>query len=174
MPSVVQPWVSQISFMQQSVLLSAIRGADGADKYASYKKLQRWLRRCILISAFDGIVLTNPFDPRGGKFTGPVVDSVSVKLASESEWELGMESYINGFFASCDSLPHHFILHFTHAAEIIGYMHPDERIAKWWEMLYNRIVASFHMKPETKEEMLHRLGDNETNWLELSEPGTLR
>jgi hypothetical protein len=32
MSSVIQPWVSEIPFMQQTVLLTAIRGSDGCPK----------------------------------------------------------------------------------------------------------------------------------------------
>jgi len=43
--------------MQQSVLLTAVRGPDGLPKYHSSKYLLRWYRRCILLSAMDGRVL---------------------------------------------------------------------------------------------------------------------
>jgi hypothetical protein len=77
MSSAVQAWVSQISIMQQSVLLSAIRGPDGVGKFHKCKPLIRWYRRCVLISAFDGCVIDHPFAPGGGSFTGPVYEGFS-------------------------------------------------------------------------------------------------
>ena len=47
MSTVLQPWVSGLTFMQQTVLLTAIRGPDGVPKYGPTKMLLRWFRRCI-------------------------------------------------------------------------------------------------------------------------------
>lgn len=61
--------------MQQTVLLTSIRGPDGVAKYHKVKYLLRWLRRCVLLSAMDGKVLGNPYDSNGGSFTGPSFDA---------------------------------------------------------------------------------------------------
>lgn len=61
MSSVLQPWVQELSFMQQSVLISAVRGPDGIGKYHKGKGLIKWYRRCILVSAFDNGILTDPY-----------------------------------------------------------------------------------------------------------------
>lgn len=79
---VTQAWVADLSMMQQTVLFTAIRGPDGVAKYGPTKMLLRWYRRCILFSAMDGRVLTNPLDPSGGSFTGP---SVSLDHLQDSE-----------------------------------------------------------------------------------------
>jgi hypothetical protein len=42
MPAVTQDWVNNLTFMQQSVLLSAIRGPDGFAKFHKAKPLIRW------------------------------------------------------------------------------------------------------------------------------------
>ena len=60
---VTQDWVNSISLMQQTVLLSAIRGCDGISKRHKSKALVKWYRRCILISAFDGRTQTTPYEP---------------------------------------------------------------------------------------------------------------
>jgi hypothetical protein len=72
--SVLQDWVQGLTMMQQTVLLTAIRGPDGTPKYGSVKMLLRWFRRCVLLSAIDGKVLDNPCDSNGGSFTGPSLD----------------------------------------------------------------------------------------------------
>ena len=55
--SVTQEWVHELSLMQQSVLLSAIRGCDGVARHHKSKALVKWYRRCVLLSAFDGRAL---------------------------------------------------------------------------------------------------------------------
>ena len=58
--SVTQPWVWSLTFMQQSVLLTAIRGPDGLPKDHITKVLLRWYRRCVLRFAFQGTIFTDP------------------------------------------------------------------------------------------------------------------
>lgn len=65
--SVTQPWTHGLTFMQQTVLLTAVRGPDGSPKYGPTKMLLRWYRRCTLLSSLDGgRVLEDPFDRNGG------------------------------------------------------------------------------------------------------------
>lgn len=56
----LQDWVINLPLMQQSVLISAIRGPDGVAKKHKCKPLVRWFRRCVLVSAFDGAAITDP------------------------------------------------------------------------------------------------------------------
>lgn len=160
---VLQIWVQRLSFMQQSVLLSAVRGPDGIGKYHKCKMLIRWYRRCVLISAFDGIVIDNPFDPRGGSFTGPSID---IQLFN---WEMGMQSVANDFMNSRDELPFHYFLHMAHAIQVLGYKHPDHRIRVWWNSLYLRICKALHMRPESEKDMDIRLGDSELDWQDCAD-----
>ena len=67
---VTQEWTHALSCMQQTVLLTAIRGPDGVAKYHPSKYMIRWFRRCVLLGALDHNVFENPYDPRGGSFTG--------------------------------------------------------------------------------------------------------
>jgi hypothetical protein len=53
MSSVVRDWVAALSLMQQSVLLTAIRGPDGVPKYHPSKYIVRWYRRAVLRSRAD-------------------------------------------------------------------------------------------------------------------------
>lgn len=151
MPSVLQPWVETLTFMQQSVLLTAIRGADTLPKFHVSKYLLRWYRRCILISAFERCVLTDPYDPRGGSFTGPVeADSVD-EVASQ-------------YLRAVDEVPLHFHLHLVHAAEILGYKHADLEIRSWWMGFYLATVRDMHLQPESEADLDQRLGDHLAMW----------
>lgn len=65
-----------------------------------------------------------------------------------------------------DELPHHFQLHFMHAAEILGYKHPDDVVRRFWNTTYNMIVNDAHLLPESEATMDRRLGDSEKQWRE--------
>ena len=153
--------------MQQTVLLTGIRGPDGLTKYGSVKMLLRWYRRCVLLSAMDGKVLPNPYDNNGGSFTGP---SLGVQIEA---WEVGMNTHVDAYLRDQDAVPHHFQAHFMHAAEILGYKHPDERVRAWWNAVYERLVNSLHLHPETEAELDERLGDNRAGWLKRADTATV-
>ena len=175
MTSVIQNWVSELPLMQQSVLLSAIRGPDGIAKYSAAKYLLRWFRRCVLLSSFDKVVIDNPFDKRGGSFTGPSVNILPIDSSDVQnvDWETAMGSVIDNYFIEFDSYPSHFTKHFMLAGEILGYKHPDTRIRKWWNTLYLRLVSDQHLCPESEEQMNLRLGDCRDSWLASSERSTI-
>lgn len=170
--SVLQDWVMQLPLMQQSVLLTAVRGPDGIDKYHPVKYLVRWYRRCILISALDGVVLDDPYDERGGSFTGPSFSYKDLSPMDEIPWQREMDKLADGYIKSLDSLPHHSSMHFLHATEILGYKYPDVDIRDWWCKLYLRLVGDLHLHPETEAELDRRLGDNRDGWLERADPAT--
>ena len=168
--SVLQNWVEDLTLMQQTVLLTAVRGPDGTPKYGPVKLLQRWYRRCVLKSAMDGKALTNPYDNNGGSFTGPSIDQDHL----QKQWEESMNNLVGEYIKSLDALPHHFQLHFLHAAEIIGYKHPDERIRVWWCSVYHRLVHDMHLHAENEQEMDDRLGDSREKWLARCDPATVK
>lgn len=177
MSSAVQPWLSDISMMKQSVLFTCIRGNDGSIKHDGSKPIVRWLRRCILVSAFDKDIIKNPWDPRGGSFTGPSckVPSHSNYFPEDSEtfeWELSMESVVDEYLKSVDSLHFHFQMHILHGAEVLGYEHPDERIRNWWFKFYERLVSELHLNVETKEQFDYRLGDSLEQWDRVADKST--
>lgn len=178
MLSVLQPWVQNLTLMQQSVLLGAIRGPDGIQKYSAAKYLLRWFRRCVLISAFDNCVLTDPCDPRGGSFTGPSTSAANTAETTECfgtpvlSWILEMENHVGNYFREFDVYPSHFTKHFMMAVEILGYKHPDAAIRFWWNDLYMRLVKDLHLNPETEEQLDYRLGDKREQWASGAEPAT--
>lgn len=166
---VTQEWTHKLTCMQQTVLLTAIRGPDGVAKYHPVKYLLRWYRRCVLLGALDHNVFENPYDPRGGSFTGPSYGG-GTNLAHD--WEPEMSKVVDGYVRSLDELPHHFQLHFLHAAEIVGYKHPDAKIRAWWNSVYKFLVDDMHLMPESEEQLDYRLGDSEKQWREKSSKAT--
>jgi len=159
--------------MQQSVLIAAVRGPDTIRKDHPVKVLCRWLRRCILFSAFEGKAVTDPSFPGGGSFTGPSMsvrdeepsDYAISELEKIPRWHAIMRRKVkDGFLRCTDELPHHFSLHFMHAAEIIGYKHPEPTIRAFWKDCYRMCVNDMHLFPESEADMDKRLGDNEKNW----------
>jgi hypothetical protein len=162
--SVLQVWVQCLTFMQQSVLISCIRSPDGLHKNHVAKLLLRWLRRCVLLSAFDGLVLHNPYSPGGGSFTGP---SMAVEVEN---WHPNMNEVVTRYLQRIDETPLHFHLHFMHASQIIGFKHPNPYIRDWWHTTYNRIVHDMHLTPETESAMNTRLGDTYEGWNARNDP----
>lgn len=167
--SVLQEWVTQLPMMQQTVLLTAIRGPDGVTKYGSHKMLLRWFRRCILLSALDGKVLNNPYDSNGGSFTGP---SIEGPVLFRTQWDGPMNNVVDGYIRDLDAIPHHFHMHLMHAAEIVGQKHPNEMIGCWWLNVYRRFANDMHLHPETKQELDELLGDTREGWLKRADPAT--
>jgi hypothetical protein len=173
---VTQRWVNDLTFMQQSVLLSAIRGCDGLPKRHKSKALVKWYRRCILLSAFDGVALTDPFEPGGGSFTGPIAElPQDLFMSTRKEHDLKcsiLQNISDDFVDSRDELPYHYTTHFMHAAEIVGYKHPDEQIREFWIEIYERLVKALHTWPETEAQMDKRLGDNMDGWVARNDRST--
>lgn len=155
MASVLQPWVERLTMMQQSVLITSCRGPDGLHKNHISKVLLRWMRRCFLYSAMDRKILDDPYLEGGGSFTGPCT--------------MRINEAVDEYLRRTDEIPHHFQLHFMHAAEILGYKHPTDNTRMWWHHTYLRLVKDAHLKPESEEEMDKRLGDNQEDWLASQE-----
>lgn len=213
--NVVQPWVSTLPLMQQTVLLTAIRGPDGSPKYGSTKMLVRWFRRCVLLGSFERAAFKTPYELGGGSFTGPSVsrhrlqevlfgraneamretlvegqnawDSAAYKRLQEAsdaeviaefdstdgDWRPFVDRVVDEYLRELDALPHHFQLHLMHAAEILGYKHPEERTRAWWFKTYERLVHDMHLWPETEAQLDERLGDSRDGWLARNDAATV-
>lgn len=173
MSSVVQGWVSNLPMMQQTVLLELTRGPDGVAKYDPSKFLLRYVRRCILYSALDGVILKYPYTPGGGSFTGPSYHAQRDDGSFDDRWwQDRMQELISAYLKGVDAIPHHFHLHLMHGIEILGYKHPDEDIREFWNRAYIRFVHDMHVWPEMEDQMDKRLGDSREGWLERSDPAT--
>lgn len=178
MPSVLQEWVTKIPMMQQTVLLTCVRGPDNVHKYHTSKYLLRWYRRCVLMSSMDHQVILDPADSRGGSFMGPSLKISRMELddiigiEGQFWWCERMNKLVDDYLRELDAVPHHFTMHFMHGAEILGYKHPSTITRSWWYKTYNRLVKDFHLLPEPESVLNERLGDNRDNWLKHSDPAT--
>lgn len=139
--SVVQDWVATLGLRHQGVLLAAIRGSDTARKHAPVKLLSR---------AYRGQLL-NPH-------VGDLKKAKSFMEAVDADELLRR---MNSVIEDHDDIPHHFLLHLTHAAEVMGYYHPDDRIRSAWNCFYISMCRKFHMHPESKVELDYRLNADE-------------
>jgi len=72
-------------------------------------------------------------------------------------WDHTTADFLRGF----DHYPLHWLLHFLHACEIVGYKHPDDEIRDAFSHLYGRLVKKFHLTPETEAELDARLNASE-------------
>lgn len=131
---VIKEWAWTLSWKQQAVMLSALRGCDTADKEDPAKPFCRRLRGAVLES--------------GGADDRPEFMYADIGLAD-----------IAKFTKRIDRYPIHFLLHLIHAAEVVGFNHPDREEAAFWKAFYESMVQAFHMYPETKEQNDLRLRD---------------
>jgi hypothetical protein len=155
---VLQKWAAKLPFMQQAVLLAAVRGPDGVDRSHKSKWLVKYYRRCLLYSAFDSmqagrpVAILDPHHPGGGSFTGPLPDG----------WTL--EGAVKAYIDARDELPAHYQGHMMHAVEVMGYKHSSLSVRAEWYDVYLRLAKGLHLNPETEEQMDFRLGDKKDQW----------
>lgn len=138
---IVRAWVSQLGLRHQGVLVSAIRGPDGAAKEDPTKWIVRFMRSCVLRA-----------------HVGDPAKALTYMVWTESADRFMEEA--DRFITAFDNLPIHFLQHFMLAAEICGYKMPEPQ-ATWWRAFYFRIVRKLHLNPETEAELDARLSPDE-------------
>ena len=134
--SILRPWVASLTLQAQGVLLSALRGPDGAHKDGPAKAIGRAMRATLVHNAKE----VGPDDVYMGDGTG---------MCTPGEVDL--------FFEGVDAFPLHWYHHFVHAAEIVGRTHPNDEIRQFWSAFYDRAVDGLHLAPEPVDVMLTRL-----------------
>ena len=144
MISVLQDWVMNLGLRHQGVLVSAMRGCDVAPRHDPSKIIQRLLRGSILI-------------PHVGKYGNPKT-YMCIEDDVNKWWE-----YANAFLRNWDHYPNHYLIHFIHATEIIGYKGPinSPTFSDRWKMFYWQSCQALHFTPETEEHLDNRLNANE-------------
>jgi len=148
--SVVPDWISSLPLQQQSVLLLAARGPDGAGKDHVCKPLVRIYRGTVFRAARYGRLLSaNAADGEGDTFMD------RRWLRDKQRWIVACEMWVRAM----EEMPQHYVTHFMHGVEILGYTHPDPGERGCWLSLYYQIVLAMHLSPESREEMDKRLGD---------------
>lgn len=137
--SALHDWVHTLTFQQQALLMTGMRGPDGCNKHNPAKVIVRFLRGAICKPAgnWDG---ENNNDFMWGDYS----------VFSENTRK---------FFDDPDGYPHHFIMHLVHCAEVIGYRHPLYSVGLHWHEFYIKACHSLHMTPETVDQMDNRLND---------------
>ena len=138
--SVVQSWVadSGMSLKQQTVVLCALRGCDGLTKEDPSKALVRWYRSVVLVSAHPG----------GG---------VNTFMRDAHDFIEAASRFMNN---GLDHYPMHWLMHFAHGVEIVGFYHPDRSVRDRASKLYNAIVVDgLHLREEQRHDCNMRLRD---------------
>lgn len=139
--SVIHDWVTELSFQQQALLMTGMRGPDGSPKQCYAKAIVRYLRGVVLKPA--------------GKWSGENNNDFMWGKYADKEFS----SYVSFFWNNHDEYPHHFIMHLLHCIEVVGYKHPDPAIRKHYHLAYLRGCKEFHLYSESEEEMDNRLND---------------
>lgn len=134
----LKKWVCDLPWMQQEVLFSAIRNCDSIASEGPHKTLVRGIRATCIKTA----------KPKG---------SFNARRSTIDEICIAAYDFVDNYI---DHIPIHFVTHVMHAAEVIGYTHPDREIAYGWLKIYLSIVMAAHLNPETKEQFLERLQDD--------------
>ena len=152
MPGILQDWVCELGLRHQGVLVSAMRGCDTAPRHDPSKIIQRLLRGAVLI-------------PHTGKYGNPKT-YMMVERDEGKWWE-----YANAFLRNWDHYPNHYVIHFIHATEIIGYKGPllFPVYSSRWLSFYILACKAFHLKPESCIELDERLNANEEDFFAQQE-----
>jgi len=151
MTCVLQEWVWDLPLREQGVLVLALRGPDGAKKEHGAKNIVRAFRACVMVTGATGQALMPGFNLPDDSF----MQMYRIGHVKEEPWH---EAVVE-FFRAWDEYNVHFLLHLTHAIEVLGYRHPNDLIRLRWYALYIRIINKMHVKPESMLEMIERLKD---------------
>lgn len=147
MKSIVKPWAAKLGLRHQGVLMAAIRGCDSLTKENPWKELTR---------VYRGVVLE--------AHVGDPAKAVSfMKVLTVDEFE----GLCNEAASDFDSLPIHYVLHFMHAAQVVGYHHPEEIEALKWRTFYIHMCRKMHLNYETQEQLDARLNATESEFRRL-------
>jgi hypothetical protein len=118
--SVVQDWVSELSWKQQSILFSSLRGPD-QELLRNVKQYSKWMRSVTQHNA-------DPSKPYMNDIKLPPIEDIYKEL---------------------EHCPCHFVHHFLDGMAIIAYGHPDAVVAKRAaDVHYKCAEELFHFVPE--------------------------
>ncbi len=128
---VLRDWMGELSWKQQSAILSSLRGPDNFYS-PNLKKISRWMRR----------ITQNDAD------------------ASSSYMEEGGLPSIEELKRDIEFCSVHYLSHLIQGLEVVGYKHLDSKVAgiamKCYEGLVHQVL---HLNPETKKQLEYRLRD---------------
>lgn len=127
----------ELGLRHQGVLISSVRGCDTAERHDASKMLSRCLRAEILNAHVGDAKKSKSF-----------IEKVEI-----GEMRERMKAFLNAL----DHYPIHFVMHFIHAAEIVGYCHPNLDHQLVWKDFYEAACRRLHVNPETLGELNARL-----------------
>jgi len=131
MGTVLQPWVENLPWKNQSILFSGLRGPD-TGYCPRIKEVSRWMRK----------VSQNDADP-SQSYMAPTA------LPTQEELEKELE------FSTC-----HFVHHFADALRVIAIYHPDHATSAYaWRVHAYIADELFHFVPEDDKTFKHRHRD---------------
>lgn len=143
---ILQAWVVILGLRHQGVLMSAIRGCDVVSRDDASKWLARYYRGCILVPHCKDLA-------KSASFMMPMHGQLP------KFWE-----YANTMLNFHDHLPHHYIMHVVHSAEVLGYKHPDAIIQGTWRDFYRLFCDKLHLNFETEKQLDERLDAKEDDF----------
>lgn len=133
---VVKEWIQDLTWKQQTVLLTAIRGCDNRPINDPVKPIIQEYRSIILYDA------------------APTEESSDGFMNQYTDEEL------DNFLNHVDEYPVHWFTHFMHAVEIIGYKHPNNEIKNRWNKLYTKLCEDgLKVSTEDENQLDERLKD---------------
>lgn len=129
MSAVLLPWVGELPWKMQSILLSGLRAPDV--RTDATKRICRWMRS----------TCQNNADPAKG-YMEP--QSLDAKLIERCMDEL-------------EYLPCHYVHHFADALRVIALFHPEHLPRSFADKVHYYVAEEiFHFKPETDSEFVAR------------------
>jgi len=129
--SVLQDWVETLSWKQQSILFSGLRGPDTVF-LTSVKQVSKWIRSVSQQNA----------DP-----SKSYMNDITLPTPDDLEKEL-------------EQLPVHFVHHLADALAVIAYGHPEEEVRQYAYSIYAYIAEElFHFIPEPQDIFIWRHRD---------------
>jgi hypothetical protein len=142
--SIIQDWVAELGLRHQGVLVASVRGCDDAPKDDPSKLFTRCYRSVIL----------------NAHCVDPSKTATFIQVMSPAD----EERRFHAFRKNLDHYPHHYVMHLTHAIEIVGYKHPDGNVQQRWKGYYLQLCRGLHVNPETHEQLDDRLNADETTF----------
>ena len=142
--TIIKDWAAALGLRHQGVLVSAVRGCDSVVRECPSKHLVR-MYRGVLLNAHCGD------EKRAATFMTPF---------DAEEWDHDAADFLR----SIDHFPNHWILHFMHACEIVGFKHPDQQIRVAFRQLYYKLAKKFHLNPESESQLDARLNADEQSF----------
>ncbi len=127
---VLQDWMGELPWKQQSVILSSLRGPD-THRPENVKKVTRWLR---------------------------VITQNNADSSTDYMKDIGLPEF-EPLRTELEFCTVHYFCHLMHTFEIIGYNHPDRSIRETSRDFYYGLVNALHLNPEVKDQLEKRLAD---------------